>query len=164
MRYAHDVIDRYGRLLAYINANVASKVRRPLTYNERQLEAGLALPYFIWPNVDPFKKQATLLGAVFTPAELKHVADTGALGQARTWVRRSRAAAKGVFSSEDPLLLEPFELRYLAGRRRPDRSVIDLAGRHKKLLEPGAYYEVKDAEDRLYIPAEFVPLFKAKGW
>ena len=38
----------------------------PPSYNQRMLEAGAALPYFIWPNVDPFR-EASLLEAVIEP-------------------------------------------------------------------------------------------------
>jgi len=60
LRYAKDVIDRYGRLLAYLTVNVENPADIPaLSYNEFMLESGLAAPYFIWPNLDPFKKQPT---------------------------------------------------------------------------------------------------------
>jgi endonuclease YncB( thermonuclease family) len=164
LRYAHDVIDRYGRLLAYINADIPKGKTRPDTYNERQLQAGVALPYFIWPNLDPFKSQPTLLDAVFGPAEVAKRAADPALARARAWVKQARNAKQGVFSRTDPLILEPFELRFLAGRRTPDRSVIDLSGQIKRLVPPTEYYRVPNAEDRLFIPSEFVPLFTARGW
>src|SRR5262249_34361684 len=62
LAFASDVIDRYGRLLAYINRaqpDDHTPEPRPLTYNERLLKAGLITPYFIWPNVNPFRRQAS---------------------------------------------------------------------------------------------------------
>ena len=64
LRDAKDVIDRYGRLLAYLTVNVDKDnlaAAPKLSYDERMLEERMAAPYFIWPNLDPFKKQPTLL-------------------------------------------------------------------------------------------------------
>jgi hypothetical protein len=58
LAFASEVTDRYGRL-AYINLDQPGvpKAQRLETYNERELKAGMAFPYFIWPNVNPFRKQ-----------------------------------------------------------------------------------------------------------
>lgn len=65
LRYCKEVIDRYGRLLAYLTVDVANLADAPaLSYNERMPETGMAAPYFIWPNLDPFKQQPSLLDAV----------------------------------------------------------------------------------------------------
>jgi hypothetical protein len=59
LRYAKDVIDRYGRLLADLTVNVDKDnlaAAPKLSYDERMLEEGTAAPYFIWNNLDPFKK------------------------------------------------------------------------------------------------------------
>jgi hypothetical protein len=171
LRFARDVLDRYGRLLAYINVSLPEGTSRPLTYNERQLEAGVALPYFIWPNVDPFKRQKDLPNAVPKPSgEVPTLANTGALGAARGWVKAARAAKKGVFSDDVPnahgkLLLESWELRYLARLGPPDRWVLDLTGQHgDTLLPPTRYFEVPFPEERLFVPREYIELFQAKGW
>lgn len=164
IRFAFDAIDRYGRLLGYINVNVAKGAERPLTYNERMLQAGLAMPYFIWANLDPFKRQQSLLEAVFAPEDVGRIAGSGALGHARQWVKTARNAQKGVFDAQDPLMLEAFELRYLAGQRLPDRAVVDLSGTQRRLVPATEYYRVPRQEDRLFVPAEYVPLFQAKGW
>ena len=164
LRYAKDVIDRYGRLLAYITVNVAKAADAPaLTYNERMLEEGMAAPYFIWPNLDPFKKQPNLLDAVPAPADIPAIAGTGRLKQARQFVASARTNGKGIFGPE-PLRLQPFELRLLAGKRAPDRWVIDLSSNTGVLLKPTDYHTINNLEDRLYIPAEYVPLFENKGW
>lgn len=165
LRYAREAIDGYGRLLAYLNVSVPKgAAERPDTYNERMLQSGHATPYFIWPNLDPFKKQPRLLDAVFAPGELGRVAGDPALAKARQWVRDARARHLGVFDARDPLLLLPFELRFLAGRKPPQRWVIDLAGGRPELIPPQQYHTVADWEDRLFVPEEYVELFTAKRW
>jgi hypothetical protein len=77
LRYAKDVIDRYGRLLAYLTVNVDKDnlaAAPKLSYDERMLEERMAAPYFIWPNLDPFKKQPTLL---CRPSSRGHRSDCG---------------------------------------------------------------------------------------
>jgi hypothetical protein len=56
MAFAHEVTDRYGRFLCYMDTdNKPSKRDGRLTYNERMLKSNLAIPYFIWPNINPFR-------------------------------------------------------------------------------------------------------------
>lgn len=62
------------------------------------------------------------------------------------------------------LRLQPFELRFLAGKRAPDRLVNDLSSDSGVLLEPTDYPAIEHLENRLYVPAECVPLFKNNGW
>jgi hypothetical protein len=59
---------------------------------------------------------------------------------------------------QDPLRLQPFEL--LAGRRAPDRWVIDLTSNSGVLLKPTDYHTIDHLEDRLYVPVEYMPLFE----
>jgi hypothetical protein len=164
--YAHDVVDRYGRFLAFINVDLpnSSKTERPLTYNERQLGAGCASPYFIWPNLDPFMKATNLLNAAFSPADVKRVANRGALGRARKMVAQARRKKLGIYAAGGPLLLEAFEIRFLARQAPPDRWVIDLSADDGRLIEPERYYAIKHAENRLFLPPEYVPLFARAGW
>ncbi|HEU0200120.1 MAG TPA: hypothetical protein VFR86_06755, partial [Burkholderiaceae bacterium] len=162
--FANEVMDQYGRLLGYLNREQASGPR-PLDYNGRLLAAGLALPYFIWPNINPFRKQAALIEAVPAPGTAALIAQReSSLRQAREWVRAARDLRKGVFAGDDPLRLEPFELRFLAGRRAPNRWVIDLSRDDDRLLAPQRYFEIPRPEDRLFVPAEYVPLFVERGW
>ena len=123
-------------------------------------------PYFIWPNVDPFRKQGSLVDSVLPPGTANHEAEKpgGALQVARQFVRDARAQHLGVFGPDDPLRLLPFELRFLARRSPPDRWVIDLGRNDDTLINPQAYFQVADPEDRLFVPAEYVPLFVEKGW
>jgi hypothetical protein len=62
------------------------------------------------------------------------------------------------------LRLQPFELRFSAGKRAPDRLVIDLSSDSGVRLEPTAYPTIEYLENLLYVPAEYVPLFKNNGW
>jgi endonuclease YncB( thermonuclease family) len=165
LAFAHDVMDRYGRLLGYINRDERDAARRKASYNERLLQQGMVLPYFIWPNVDPFRRQPTLLNAVPAPGQMqKLLQEAPKLRQARESVQTARQTHSGIFSEADPLRLESFELRYLARQAPPDRWLIDLSKDDGLLLRPEKYYAVPNAEDRLWIPAEFVPLFVEKGW
>ncbi|RPH65937.1 MAG: hypothetical protein EHM78_24510 [Myxococcaceae bacterium] len=166
LAFASEVTDRYGRLLAYINLDQPGvpKAQRLETYNERQLKAGMAFPYFIWPNVNPFRKQASLVASVPASADAPAVQHEAALKSARDAVRAARTGHRGIFSG--PALVEPFELRYLAGRRAPDRWVIDLGStgaKAKTLFPPQTYFRIP-TEDRLWVPEEYVPLFVEKGW
>jgi hypothetical protein len=58
----------------------------------------------------------------------------------------------------------PFELRYIARRQPPDRWVADLSGDTTALLPAQSYPQVPRAEDRLFVPAEYVPLWQQHGW
>jgi hypothetical protein len=170
LAFAHEVMDRYGRFLCWINRYQPARDRpapRPPDYNERLLALGAAFPYFIWPNLDPFFTPA-LTEAVLTPAAVKASAANPAtpLGRARAAVRRAREGGAGIFGAADPVRLRPFELRFLGRRRPPDRWVIDLAADDGVLHPPQRYVEIGKDEDRLFVGAEYVPLFVAagKGW
>ncbi|WP_283134032.1 thermonuclease family protein [Rhizohabitans arisaemae] len=164
MAFAHEILDRYGRLLCYVNREQPTAPRPPY-YNERLLAAGHVMPYFIWPNVDPFvKQQSTPALAVPAPGGALELASKGALGRAREAVRQARTGGLGLWNPADPLRLFPFELRYLAQRRAPDRFVVDLSDEGSELLHPQSYFRIPNPEDRLFVNAEHAPLFAEKGW
>ena len=169
LAFANDVIDRYGRFLGFLNEDLPNPPH-PLSYNERLLAQGRVIPYFIWPNINPFRKQPSLLDAVPKPG---HLITDSSLNQARQAVRNARTDHLGIFEVADPLKLLPFEVRYLARtvkhgnqefRGGPDRWVINLAAGDDRLLPPQRYVEIANLEDRLFVPAEYVPLFVNKGW
>jgi endonuclease YncB( thermonuclease family) len=168
LRFAYEIMDRYGRFLCYVNrdqpdANVPSP--RPAPYNTRMLEAGMALPYFIWPNVDPWRAQGSILDAVLDPGTAKTVADANQrIAAARQAVKAARQGKQGIFDAADPLAIEPFEIRYLSRGQAPDRWIIDLGKNDSVLIKPENYYTITFAEDRLYIAPEHIGLFIAKGW
>jgi len=129
------------------------------------LKTGWVTPYFIWPNIDPFRRHGSLLDAVPAPGTASTVAEQpGALQVARRLVRDARDQHLGLFEQADPLRLLPFELRFLARRSPPERWVIDLGRNDDTLLAPQAYFQVANSEDRLFVPAEYVPLFVEHGW
>jgi endonuclease YncB( thermonuclease family) len=169
--FATEVMDVYGRLLCYLNRDQPDADEpepRPKSYNERLLALGLVAPYFIWPNLDPYKRQKRLVDAVPAPGSLApegvEVEERRSFDEARQAVKDARAAGLGIFASADPLLLYPFELRFLARRRPPERWVIDLGAFDDLLRPPQAYHQIVEPEDRLFVPEEYVQLFASKGW
>jgi hypothetical protein len=96
------------------------------------------------------------------------------LRNARAWVAAARAGEVGVYQPGQALRLFPFELRFLARshtaasgavrRSPPDRWVINLASDSDRLYPPQAYWRIPNPEDRLFVPAEYVPLFIERGW
>lgn len=166
LAFAFEIMDRYGRMLCFINReqpNATDPEPRPLCYNERLLATGHVLPYFIWPNVNPFRKAKSIVGAVIPPGTANQIADPK-FQAARSAFRRTREQHKGIYDAEDPLLLEPFEVRFLAQRRAPSRWVIDLSKADSTLIHPQRYFTVPNPEDRMFVSEEHVPLFVQKGW
>lgn len=167
LSFAHEVMDRYGRLLAFVNRlqPSESKLKRPLSYNERLLKTGRITPYFIWPNINPFRRQDSPIKAVIPPGKASEIASKEkTLADARKWVREMRKKKIGIFDAQNPLRVLPFEIRFLSQRRPPDRWVIDLSKSDDTLIQPQNYDTVANMEDRLFIPAEYVPLFVEAGW
>lgn len=164
LAFGHEIMDRYGRVLAYINRK-NPKEPRPLDYNTRQLESGMACPYGIWPNAgESACYSASLTSLVLEPFSAHEWAlKDKYVKQAREFVSEARKKQIGVFEKDNPLRIEPFELRYLAGRRPPERWVIDLSKNSDVLVAPQKYYQI-NMENRLFVPEEFVPLFESKGW
>ena len=167
LAFASEIMDSYGRFLGYINCDQPAPPR-PDSYNERLLGQGHVTPYFIWPNLDPFRRQPRLVDAVPEPGKVTPAGVAASasrpLDEARASVRQAREAGLGVWKSDDPLRLLPFELRFLARRKPPDRWVIDLAAGDDKLLAPQLYHRIDYPEDRLFIPDEYLQLFVSEGW
>ncbi len=167
LAFAFDIMDRYGRLLCFINRHQpdpADPEPRPFSYNQRLLQKGLVNPYFIWPNINPFRAEKSIADAAYSPVVFRDKVNDGTLSLARQWVREARERKRGIFDENNPLRLEPFEVRFLAQRRPPNRWVIDLSKNDDILIKPQEYFTISNAEDRLYIPPEYVPLFVKSGW
>ena len=168
MVFGYEIMDGYGRFLCFINRNQPNRNKpapRPLSYNERLLKLGQASPYFIWPNVNPWRKQDSILEAVPDPKGMNRQALLDqSLGRVRRDVAAARAAHRGIFDATRPLQLEPFELRFLARRSLPSRWVIDLDADDGVLRRPENYYRIPNSEDRLFVSPEHVPLFVERGW
>ncbi|MDH4087487.1 MAG: hypothetical protein OEV27_10430 [Nitrospira sp.] len=168
LSFSFEVFDSFGRFLVFINRNQPngnSPGPRPPTYNERMLEQGAAMPFFVWPNIDPFLESPSILDAVIAPGTASQVAETtSGLRRARELVREARASGIGIFNPSNPLRFEAFEVRYLGRREAPNRAVIDLSRNDTVMLQPQHYFRIPHAEDRLFIPPTFVPLFVSRGW
>jgi endonuclease YncB( thermonuclease family) len=177
LAFAGEVMDRYGRLLCYLNRHEPhpGPGGRPDTYNERLLAAGWVTPYFIWPNINPFRRATTTVAAVPRPGTAHELAEReSSLRNARAWVAAARASEIGLYQPGKVLQLFPFELRFLARshttpsgavrRSPPDRWVINLTSDDDHLYPPHAYWRIPHPEDRLFVPAEYVPLFIDRGW
>ncbi|MEJ3750588.1 hypothetical protein WEI85_45940 [Actinomycetes bacterium KLBMP 9797] len=165
--FAGEVMDRYGRLLGYLHPSQPDSPadQRLLSYNERLLKQGWVAPYFIWPNINPFRTAPSIVDAVPGPGSAADLANTEpSLRAARTWAKEARAQQIGLYEPADPLRLQPFELRFLARRQPPDRWVVDLSRNDRHLVPPQAYIEITHPEDRLFVPAEYVALWEQHGW
>lgn len=176
--FAREILDAYGRLLCICKPDepdISTEERRP-SYNLRLLEAGMAAPYFIWPNIEPWRRQEYILNAVIKPGKAWQSAqDDDTMGDARSFIQNARDNNLGIFGDvkdngqvlTGPLKLMPHEIRFLASRWPPARYVIDLRKDTEwgdTLLHPENYYKIENMEDRLYVPAEYVPLFVKQGW
>lgn len=168
LRFGFEVMDGYGRFLCAINRNQPRRTEptpRPPTYNMRLLERGMAFPYFIWPNVNPFERPDSISAAVIPSGKAREFAESDSeVSLARRRVQAAREQHLGLFDMAAPLLLEPFELRFLCRRSIPSRSLIDLSSDSRRLIPPQLYYTVPHPEDRLWIPSHYVPLFREAGW
>ena len=172
LSFGYEFLDQYGRMLCYLNAersifpspSLASK----LSYNERLLAGGTVLPYFIFPNLQPFMAGRPFDADAIKPAGFwSAVLAAGKLQAARAAVATARSAQRGVFDAAEPLIILPYELRYIARLHSsgPDRFVIDLGDPgSNRILPPERYIDIEHVEDRLFVAREFVPLFVLNGW
>jgi hypothetical protein len=178
MAFAHEILDNYGRLLCYLKPDEPDmpSYERQESYNLRMVKSGRALPYPIFPNLEPWIKQEMILNAIFGPDQVPALLANTTLGRVRAAVIQAQDPnnPQGVFADvldengdklAGPLALSPHELRFLAARRPPSRYVIELSQQNFAgvLVHPENYYKVA-LEDRLYIPVEYVPLFVERGW
>jgi endonuclease YncB( thermonuclease family) len=168
LRFAFEIMDGYGRFLCYINRDqpdANNPTPRPYSYNTRLLINGMASPYFIWPNINPWRAYGSIVDAVLAPGTANDIAqDDNKLRQAREAIKNARQNEVGIFDGDEPLRIEPFEVRYLSRNSPPSRWVIDLSKNDNILIHPENYYTIPFGEDRLYIPSEYVPLFVEAGW
>src|SRR5215203_1550278 len=166
MAFAFEILDRYGRFLCYLDRDNNPQERQGrISYSERMLETGFAAPYFIWPNLNPFMKSGSIVEAVPDINNFQETINKSKrLCDARNFVKKARDLKIGIFNKSTLLLLSLFELRYLARRGLPDRYVLDMSVAKPKLISPVRYHEIKNIEDRLFIPEEYAPLFKEHGY
>lgn len=167
LAFAYEALDGYGRFLCYVHPDqpTTPKHLRKRSYNERMLQTGLSAPYFIFPNVDPFRSQGSPLTAAMkaiSPQNILATADS--LTRARNEAKAARSAQLGVHQPGPGLIFDAFELRLICDRRLPSRWIIDLSTDDRVLHHPQTYPAIPLAEDRLWVPAEFVALFESAGW
>ena len=118
LAFSHEPIDRFGRFLAWIERQEETPANRDeLTYNEKMLKEGLAVPYFIFPNISPFVNES-IINSVPCPDEFFSIVNKegSSLYEARKMVKGADKRGLGVFDKHNPLLLLPFELRFLCDR------------------------------------------------
>jgi hypothetical protein len=138
-----EVFDRYGRLLAYVNASYEKKEREAIppakrpTFNLEMIQDGQAVSLLIHPNIPK-------------PADLELV---------QAAVRNARTKRKGLRKDGDKTLL-PYEFRWVADsiakkRNGPDRYCADITS--GKLLPPQRYHEVLPENRLFFFPEHLVP-------
>jgi endonuclease YncB( thermonuclease family) len=167
LAFAGEVTDYYGRLLTFLHPDQPNTPaeQRMRSYNERMLAAGWASPYFIWPNINPFRRAETIADAIPQPGTAADLAaNDSSLCAARAAVAAARREKIGIYDAGQPLKLLPFELRFLARRQPPDRWLIDLSDSADTIIPPQSYIGVPLPEDRLFVPAQYVPLWVEHGW
>ena len=102
-------MDVYGRLLCYLNRDqpdADDPEPRPKSYNERLLALGSVAPYFIWPNLDPYRPPKRPVDAVpvpntVAPADVT-LEELESLDAARESVRQARQQGLGIFDPDEP--------------------------------------------------------------
>lgn len=172
MAYSYEFLDSYGRLLCYLRPHRDNyQGEMPATvgedYNARQLKKGVAVPYFIFPNVDPFLRFSNPLDkSIISPEGFWNIMNkAGKLKAARQAVRAAREQGLGVFNPADPLRLLPMELRSIARGTKPNRYVIDLSNPGSDtLFAAELYFSIPNVEDRMYIPDWYGEYFQLAGW
>jgi endonuclease YncB( thermonuclease family) len=173
MAYGFDVLDSFARLLCYLNSDMANFANpadaasiKKKSYNERQLENGAALPYFIFPNIQPFINIKPFSQATITPNNFWIlITQAWKLNAARDFVKQARQNKLGIYNAAKPLILAPHELRFIGRQTSPDRFVVDLSQPFtNQLLRPEKYFTITNPEDRMHIPKEYVPMFEKYGW
>jgi endonuclease YncB( thermonuclease family) len=127
VEFPFEVIDAYGRFLGWVYYEKdkpfmknSKKIRPALSYNEKLLRMGYAIPYFIWPNVSPLGETNMNLSVMQSLPYAKDFkkcieADT-ILNETRNYVRKARESKLGIFEEGNELMLLPFEFRYLLDR------------------------------------------------
>jgi hypothetical protein len=171
MRFSFEVFDAYGRLLCYLHKNKEKGEQSSNdSYNELLLESGYAVPYFIFPNVDPFIKFNSILDAIPEVGQdrfafYKLIQRSDKLKKARKYLENIRSGKNNtLFTGDNALKLLPFELRILERREKPFRYVVDLSNPEPIIIPPEDYFLIRNVEDRFFIPEEYLPIFEKRGY
>ncbi|MBU7025779.1 MAG: thermonuclease family protein [Theionarchaea archaeon] len=147
--FEREVFDRYERPLVYL------AVKDQDTYNLRLVQAGYAIPYFIYPN------------AVSPTEEGEFTYNTIEKFQGATV--KAKRNNLGIWKYIDRTLL-PMELRFLTRRELPVKYCADL---ERNLLYSPQYYLKVSIENRLFfypkdvstaLQKKFKPMPDCDGW
>jgi len=149
LSFEREVFDRYERSLVYLSAKDQD------TYNLRLVQAGYAIPYFIYPNaVSPTEE------GEFTYITIEKM---------RGAAVKARETNLGIWKFMDRTLL-PVELRFLTRRELPVKYCADL---ERNLLYSPQYYFKVPIENRLFfypkdvltaLQKKFKPTSDCDGW
>jgi len=147
--FEREVFDRYERPLVYLTAEDQD------TYNLKLVQAGYAIPYFIYPN------------AVSSTEEGEFTYDT--LEKMRDATVEAKRNNLGIWNYINHTLL-PMELRFLTRRELPAKYCADL---ERNLLYSPQYYFKVPIENRLFfypkdvlaaLQKKFKPTPDCNGW
>ncbi|MBU7028707.1 MAG: thermonuclease family protein [Theionarchaea archaeon] len=147
--FEKEVFDRYERPLVYLSAKDQD------TYNLRLVQAGFAIPYFIYPN------------AVSPTEEGEFTYDI--LEKFQNAAVNAKRNNLGIWEYIDCILL-PMELRFLTRRELPVKYCADL---ERNLLYSPQYYFKVPVENRLFfyprdvltaLQKKFKPTPDCSGW
>jgi hypothetical protein len=134
------------------------------------LKTGYAVPYFIFPNVDPFIKFNSILDAIPEVIQdrfafYKLIQRSSKLKRVREYLEKIRSGNDNtLFTGENTLKLLPSELRILERRKKPFRYVMDFSNPEPVIIPPEDYYLIRNVEDRFFIPEEYIPIFEKRGY
>ncbi len=157
MAFSYEIMDRYGRLLCWLHQNLPRDQREGrISYNEEMLKSGMALLYFIFSNINPFRRKSIVESIPDLGDFKRNIEEDLSLSEVRQYVREARNQYLGIFNPSNPLLLEPFELRYLARIGPPPRHVIDLRSDNPVLLKPSKYYPIPHKDRLSLTPSMFL--------
>ncbi|MBU7027791.1 MAG: thermonuclease family protein [Theionarchaea archaeon] len=149
LSFEREAFDRYERLLVYLSAEDQD------AYNLKLVQAGYALPYFIYPNaVSPTEE------GEFTYDTIEKFQDAAV---------KAKRTNLGIWEFMDRILL-PMELRFLTRRELPVKYCADLS---RNLLYSPQYYFKVPIENRLFfypkdvlvaLQKKFRPTPDCDGW
>ena len=147
--FGKEVFDRYGRALVYLSAEDQD------TYNLKLVEAGYAVPYFIYPN------------AVSPTEDGEWTYDT--IEKMREVTLQAIEMKAGIWKYIDDILL-PLELRFLTRRELPLKYCADL--KNGLLYSPQYYFKVYIENQLFFYPRDvltailkgFKPISDCEEW
>jgi endonuclease YncB( thermonuclease family) len=139
LSFGKEVFDRYERLLVYLSTEKGK------SYNLLLVQAGYALPYFIYPNA-------------VTPSEDGEW-NYEKIEEIQKATIRARTHNLGIWAHIDILL--PMELRFLTRREKPAKYCADLEA---NILYPPEHYFKVSIENRLFFYPRDVVLAVQHGF